>query len=165
MAVWQFKIHFVPREVIINEQGKLPNLISEDEIIQMNPWQGKYLDFGILDEILPESSSWSPEIRIWGDNYGDNISVMFEGDKVEWITIEIDIRGSYINFASNIISLAKKWDCLLFIQNENKGKCIKPELNDLINELHASLLYKYIHNPEDALRDLHRRRQEKGKDE
>ena len=155
MAIWNFRVNFVPSDCLIQMYGALPLIITEDEINQLKPWKDKYFDFHLLDDIAPEGDSWSEDIRVWGNDKTDSISVIYDEEEIIWVCAKMDLRGRYSQFASQIVEYAQKMDCILHLNN---NKCFEAELSVLMSHIRNSLAYKFVQNPQKALEDLGRER-------
>ena len=46
-----------------------------------------------ISSFLKESRSWNKDIRVWGDEQGNYISLMFESGQVAEVEARVDVRA------------------------------------------------------------------------
>ena len=68
---------------------------------------------------LKENRSWSNDIKVWGDEQGDYISLMFERGQVVELEARVDVRALSKDFVENLCRFARTCDCLLFTEDSN----------------------------------------------
>jgi hypothetical protein len=152
MAIWQFKVDLVPRVYIADKAGILSRNFTEEDVLAGHLWRGRGVDYGLLDAVLPEVKSWSPEVRIWGVDESDKVVLTFDGAEVEWITCYIDMRKEDQIFASRVVELAEKLDCVFFVG----GAFFMPSGRDLEAIADSSIAAQFVRNPERTLKSLKR---------
>jgi hypothetical protein len=153
MAIWHYRVNLVPSERFLDIYGVMPSAITEDEIVSLNPWQNTNVDLRNLDNVAAEGASWSDEIRIWGHEETNNISVIFKNHEISWITAAIDLRGDYKDFINKITAFAQDMNCVFFL---NGNACIPADSDTLMCYIRDSLAYKFVANPRKALEDLNK---------
>ena len=114
MALWHFKIWFVPSEFV----GDRRNLDAEE--CEDGTWDNTKqpaADFqSRLTTILPSRKSWHERLLQWGSEDGDLIEVWMEGEKVESISARIDCRNINARFTRQIFEVAHEWGFRLVYQ-------------------------------------------------
>ena len=114
MALWQFKLWFVPSEFVGDRQALE---VDECEDGVWNSTKQPVGDFqSRLTAILPPRKSWSERLLQWGRQDGDLIEVWTEGEKVESISARIDCRNINAQFMRQIFDLAHEWGFRLVYQ-------------------------------------------------
>ena len=155
MAVWHFRIIFVPVDILKDHDNAIVIYITEDNINKNNPWKDQKLDFSLFEKVATETKSWSKGIRVWGKEHESAIEVLFEEEnkkQVVEVSAKIDLRGDYLSFCLKLVELAKQVNCWIYILSTNQ--CFAPDMNTLLAFLRKSLAYKYMKNPEKALKEL-----------
>jgi hypothetical protein len=150
MAIWQFKLSFVPEKWITDRYGALRTTLPR-EVVDDSPWWAETRppkEFEMwIDCILPRIDSWSESMRIWGGEDGDTISVCYVDDKkdgVEWIGVRIDARGLSRDFVRDVCELAKRLECLFLTAN---CEVLLPEESVLLSAFNESNANRYIEDP------------------
>ncbi|MFC5865274.1 hypothetical protein ACFPT7_23415 [Acidicapsa dinghuensis] len=107
-----------------------------------------------IDTILPEVSSWSKEMRIWGDERGHAILVVYRSEEkreVEQIEIRIDLSKYSKEFVFRACRWATSLDCLAWTK---AYEVIIPEYNEVETAIRKSRAMKFMLNPSETLQSL-----------
>jgi hypothetical protein len=78
MAIWQYRLTFLPEKVLHAKYDFLPPSIPMELAEDFPWWSGVQPPSGFerrIDVILPKMDSWSTSIRIWGQKDGDDAHV------------------------------------------------------------------------------------------
>src|SRR5438445_5807917 len=106
-----------PDRIIRQRFGALPIAIPQEDVEEYPWWSGaqppKDLEAWI-SAILPEKTSWSKSMRIWGDERGDTGVVCYgQAQEVEWIGFRIDVRNISPGYVKAICDLSMRLECNL----------------------------------------------------
>ena len=116
MAIWQFDAHLLPRTRVVEVFESMPSSISLSEI-EREDWFGELqLSPDIEQQIktmLPEIRSWSKDKRIWGEEDGHRIDILYGDDKVVSILVRISAQDQPIQFISKLANLCAEFDLVL----------------------------------------------------
>jgi hypothetical protein len=144
VALWQYKPRIVPA-------GVSRDRLVPDELcwVARQPPMGFEQSFGAF---APEAASWSPSLRIWGDERGDAIFVSYSEDdgSVEEIEARLDARAPNLARMERLCSIAQ---CLsaVFV---HRGRVLEPTLPSLRSAMETSLAARFVKNPAQTLREL-----------
>ena len=143
MALWQFKLWFVPSEFVGDRQT-----LEADEC-EDGAWDSTkqpVADFqSRLTAILPSQKSWHERLFQWGRQDGDLIEVWIEGEKVESISARIDCRNLNPQFMRQIFDLAHEWGFRLVYQ---RYRVVLPEEWDgFVRAVFDSPNLKFMQDP------------------
>src|SRR5712691_6484977 len=98
MAMWKLRIALVPEKEIRSRYNALPGTMSDNMAEDFPWWSDAQPPEGFetwIDAILPQVSSWSESMRIWGDERSDTACVCYvdeNKDKVELIEFRVDVQ-------------------------------------------------------------------------
>ncbi len=175
MAIYQYKIDFIPRQSIVDKYGAIPDHLNIDheawerhwnkgkiesdydfEDALTTPWwkERKVLFKGVEPFIdsFTKPVEWSEEItdsKSYGNNDTNDFSIgITEEGYIEDFGVRFDLRELNKNFIENIFTLAKQLDCLLF---DRKGNLFEPTFDKLIENIKQSNSLKFVSNPTDFL--------------
>lgn len=154
MAIWHFRIGFVPRVSVLKRYETIPISISEQEIANHEFWAGfeHQVEFeSCLLNVGIECASWSNERRCWGEENGSQLVVIYSDGRIEWVSAKIDVRSVSQDFLSKTIELAMKFDLLLLA---NETYLFEPELGRMLTHLRSSTAARYLEDPEKTLKSI-----------
>ncbi len=156
MAVWQFTIHFVPRDWAAQNRENIDQILSDDGLEFDECWRGFSVTpdlLGELDGMLPRGKHWSENEYCWKSADGDSdITIWRNEDTVSDFDIRIDLRREFTDLVFGIISFAKKHDFELFI-SENMEFC-PAELEVLSRYISQSRAAAFVKNPRGFIRNF-----------
>ena len=156
MATWQYDIQLIPKSSLLEVYQNIPSYLTFEDYDKKDWWDGKLLpsDFeSRIEECLPIwNRSWSPSSKAWGWEQGDRIEIHYSEKKVDEIYIRIDVRNLNETFLELVVCLAVLADCLIWAVESNR--LIKPNLYELLQEIHLSSAYKFVTNPEGFLNSI-----------
>lgn len=151
MAIWQFTIMLVPRTWAETE-GHVPGMLYDADGYSDTSiaWRHKQLDVDIdlddlMSQVLPAATSWSDEIKIWGDVGTSDIQVYREGTTIESMRVRIDTRNNTPDLCLKIVQLARALDCHLFLPEHRS--IISPDGAALSNAVRKSSAAQYAADP------------------
>ena len=179
MAIWQFQIYFVPRQSLLDKHGHVPtqlqmnkegwadyiekfNLDEEpdfEDALTVQWWLNSNLD---INELLPilqqfgELQEWTATcngLRRFGDTETNDISVSFDHltNKVQELSCRLDLRQIDKAFVNRLLSLAKRFDCLLM---DRHGKLYEPTIENLVDRIERSNANRFVEDPRQFLEDM-----------
>jgi hypothetical protein len=75
MAIWQFRLILIPENALLSKYDVLPLTIPMELGEDLAWWSEVQPQTGFerrIDMILPRMESWSPEMRMWGQEDGND---------------------------------------------------------------------------------------------
>jgi hypothetical protein len=153
MAIWHFRIGFVPRRAVQEYYGTVPIAIPPPDVEEHDFWK-TYDRFEVevlLSSFGPKINSWSDEITSWGTENGHQISLIGKAGKVEWLTAKIDARQPSADFLGRVVDVAIQLNCLLLLSETYVSE---PEYTTIAAHLRSSLASQYLADPGGTLRRL-----------
>jgi hypothetical protein len=155
MAIWQFSLDLIPELEIRKEYGLIPISLPREKAEGHPWWEGHQVPTNLeqtLSLLLPEIPSWSPTMRLWGDERGDCASVCYDQPgHFEWIAFRVDARAVSLPFIQGICRIAMEIGCLL-LTGENH--LLTPEAGLVMASLERSTASKYLDDPVETLRSM-----------
>ena len=116
MAVWQFSVDLVPRAPILARFGKIPAQLpdeDDDGWLWAFPLPADYPS--VIESFTQPYPSWSAETRMWGQESGDRVHVIYDEERVVGINCRLDLRRFSPSFVRGVLRLAAHCDCLLAV--------------------------------------------------
>jgi hypothetical protein len=114
MAVWQFRVIFLPERVLLSKYDVLPPSIPQELAENVLWWEDVQPPAGFEDQInliLPKMDSWSTSLRMWGEKHRDDAHVVYVDElknKVEEIAFRIDANAILPERVKQICILARQ---------------------------------------------------------
>lgn len=149
MAIWHFKVEFIPKENLVSYFGAIPKIIDEDSYWDENLKRGVNLPDSYEDFLSSlggkERVKWTPESYNWGDyDNGTCVSIDFQDKNDISIAARFHVNKLDEKFIETVLEFAKMCDCVLISLNRT---AFEPELNLFIEELKQSNSYKFCKDP------------------
>ena len=155
MAIWQFRLDLVPRNALRSKFGLVPISIPQELAENFSWWSDIQPPSGFearMGTILPEASSWSGEMRIWGDERGDTASVCYDSiRKIEWVGFRVDVRRLSLGFIREICRLASELECVLLT---GTYQLVAPDEQNVLTAISRSRAKQYLEDPVTTLRSM-----------
>ena len=152
MALWQFAFNLIPSSAAA-VNGVAAARMSRDQLdaIQLN-FSQQTIDaiFERVDTMLPETQSWAPDLRIWGDVKTDDVHITFQGTAIEYIQFRLNVSNLSLPLVGSICALARETDCVLVTRS---GGIIRPHSGALIRAITQSEATRFVSDPEGYLRE------------
>jgi len=154
MAIWHFKLVLVSRRRVEIFYGGIPVAIPDQDLGNHVFWESGESAQVLEDSLLsvwPEVSSWSNEIRCWGEEDGHQISVIYSSTIVEEVGVKVDARKPCMEFLREICRLGVQYDCLLLIGG---NYVLEPNFESLFERFQSSVASRYLADPVGVLKSL-----------
>jgi len=157
MAIWQFRLDFAPEKEIRSRYGGLPTTMTENMAEDFPWWSNVQPPVGFeewIDDILPQMSSWSESLRVWGTKDSDTAYVWYVDEKkgrVELIEFRIDVRKLSRAFVADTCKLAKRLDCVLVT---SEHRVLVPAESAVLGAINNSTAKKFVEDPVSTLQNL-----------
>ncbi len=147
MALWQFVFDVIPSSAATID-GVVAARMTRDQLdaIELN-FSRPNIE-AILERVgmmLPEKQSWSPELRIWGDEKTDDVQISFRGVAIENIQFRLNVPDLSLPLIDSICTLAREIDCVLATRN---GAIIRPYCETLLRAITRSNAARFVSDPE-----------------
>jgi hypothetical protein len=139
MAVWQFTLDPIPAE-------KADQIFHDDDSgreLTLSAKQRSALFFR-LSAILPPGRGWDEDMRVWGDEQGNDISFFMSDAGVESMQIRIDVRNLSTHLIEAICKLAEDYGWAFA---SDGGEIVQPTVESVLNAIIASPAYEYARDP------------------
>lgn len=101
-----------------------------------------------LSELLSEKKSWSPSLRIWGDEKFHDVQVWSDGQAIESVQFRLDANNLSVSLMTGICDLARSFDCVLATA---EGAIIQPTSEAMVREMMRSPAMQFVQDPEGFL--------------
>lgn len=164
MAIWQFTLYLIPKASVEQRLKEIPSRMSLDLAEDTAWWSGHQPPKGFEDaicKILPEASSWSKQMRIWGNEDTDAIWVGYRTDEkleVEDIRIRIDVSRLSWELVLRVCQWATSLDCLAYTQTH---EVISLDFFAIEEAIKNSRAMKFLSDPAKTLQSLDQKEFEK----
>lgn len=150
MAVWQFTL-----DLISSSSARIADVdairMSREQLdvirLEIPPDKLPAL-YGRLSELLSEKKSWSPGLRIWGDEKSHDVQVWSDGQAIESVQFRLDANKLSVPLMTGICDLARSLDCV-FATTE--GAIIQPTSEAMVREMMRSPAMQFVKDPEGFL--------------
>lgn len=147
MATWQYVVHLIPRRKLIQFFSEVPKSVNRETFNCTDWWNHEDTCWDYEADIslfLKESQSWSKDIRAWGDEQGDYMSLMFESGHVVEVEARVDVRVLSKVFIENLCRFARTCDCLLLTED---SILLEADVDLLLHEIGQSKAYSFVSDP------------------
>lgn len=154
MAIWQYDLQLVFKEKLVSFFNEIPKNIDEDKYESIEWFENISLppDFDSrVSQILPPSESWSDDIKQYGKDTGDCISLVYENDLIVEILIRIDIRNISLRFIEKLVDLALY--CNSFFLTST-FLILAPNISNILDDINNSASAAFLKDPKKFLNDL-----------
>lgn len=101
-----------------------------------------------LSELLSEKRSWSPSLRIWGDEKSHDVQVWSDGPAIESVQFRIDANNLSVSLMTGICDLARSLDGVFATA---EGAIIQPMCEAMVREMMRSPAMQFVQDPEGFL--------------
>ena len=157
MAVWQFRVIFLPERVLLSKYDVLPPAIPQELAEDFPWWADVQPPAGFEDQInliLPKMTSWSTSQRMWGQKHRDDAHVLYVDEtknKVEEIAFRIDANAISAELVKQICVLARQLGCVLMTADY---EILLPDESMVLATIQHSTARKFVDDPAATLREL-----------
>jgi hypothetical protein len=156
MATWQFDIDLLPRKQLLTLFGDVPSILNEGLLDTAAKWREQRLPTDCesrISKILPEDRSWSPQIRMWGEENGNRISLVYDdaGNR-DAISVRIDVRNPNTQFFEDIVEFANSIDAVFLVIED--FQILDPGVDSLVMRMNQSNAYRFVEDPNEFLESI-----------
>ena len=158
MAVWQLDLQIVPRQRVLDvlqAQEEGPEIAHVEEA---DWWTEHALPQGYeqrLASILPWRIPWAREWKVFGEDDGNRLDVIHDGEKIDEVRLRIDVREIDFDILERLVSFVAGCDCVFL---STAGHIVEPRVEDICVEIEASPAANFVSDPARFLEHLRRRR-------
>lgn len=159
MATWQYTIELIPREKLVDLFRAVPPSISEHTYGVTEWWSNQQPsdDYEtLLTSFVSPRSSWSEEVKCWGEEDGNRINVVLEGECVVEVSVRFDLRNLDDAFSRNVVNFAQRNGCVFLGESM---ELIEPFVDDLKSKLVSSGAARFVRDSTLYLEEIKRSRQ------
>jgi hypothetical protein len=157
MAVWQFRVIFLPERVLLGKYEVVPVALPQELAEDFSWWADVQPPAGFEDQIdliLPKMASWSTSQRMWGQKYRDDAYVLYADEsksKVVEIAFRIDANAISPELVKQICILARQLGCVLMTADY---EILVPDESMVLATIQHSTAKKFVDDPAATLRNL-----------
>lgn len=153
MAVWQFRVIFLPERVLLSKYDVLPPAIPQELAEVFSWWVDVQPPAGFEDQIdliLPKMDSWSTSQRMWGQKHRDDAHVVYVDESksnVEEIAFRIDANA----ISPELVRQARQLGCVLMTADY---EILLPDESMILATIQRSTPKKFVDDPVATLQKL-----------
>lgn len=154
MATWQFDFHLIPRKKLLALFGEMPSSLDEETFNTVEWWKDSPLpaDYeNIIASFLPGGKSWSPNLRMWGEEDGNRMDIFNDVGYMDSIFVRVDVRTHNDQFLEGIIKFADYIDAVIVTEED---RVIEPRLNALVIQILESNAYRFVKDPQEFFESI-----------
>jgi hypothetical protein len=157
MAVWQFRVIFLPERLLLSKYEVLPPALHQELAEDFSWWADVQPPAGFEDQIdliLPQMASWSTSQRMWGQKHRDDAYVLYADDsksKVVEIAFRIDANAISPELVKQICILARQLECVLMTADY---EILVPDESMVLATIQHSTAKKFVDDPAATLLKL-----------
>lgn len=177
MAIYQYNIDFIPQQAVIDRHGQIPTQLFIDNDAHGKQWEkddesdyefedalsirwwdkvrAKFSDVESFIDSFTTPIEWSKnqtDSRSYGNNDTNDMYFSLTPDGfIEEFGCRIDLHDFDRNFIDNVLTLAKRLDCLLM---DRKGNLLKPDIDKLVVNIKTPNSFMFVSNSTDFLDKL-----------
>jgi len=100
--------------------------------------------------LLPEKQSWSPDLRIWGDEKTDDVQIGVRAAQIEDVQFRLNVADLRMPLVAGICLLARDLRCVLATRG---GAILQPNSESVVRAIMQSDAARYVRNPERYLHE------------
>jgi hypothetical protein len=157
MAIWQYDMRVIPRSGLsrwLSSAVSIPEQIDEESLEKVDWWQGVDSDAvaRALSSLLPRHSTWDAKALSWGSYEGHRINLRVSEDRIEELTVRVDVRSLSDDFVPCLLRVLGSLDCL--IVSAETRRVLEPFPEQLWDDLRRSYSRRFVDDPEGFLRTL-----------
>jgi hypothetical protein len=147
MAVWQYVAYLVPT-ASLQEDGTLTGIVTHNDGFELPtvafPFEPPEFE-ALANDYLPPAKSWSPKIRIWGDDAKDDVDLFVEDGRVVEVRVRLDLRDVTIERVQRLVRFAQMLRCC-FVEGR-KGEVVPAREDALLQSIRESLSAQFVTDP------------------
>jgi hypothetical protein len=157
MAIWQFRLVFIPEKVLLGMYGVLPPIIPREVANESNWWSDVQPPSGFekwIGAILPETQAWSTSMRLWGEKGGDEARLYYADDtksRIGHLAFRVNVGELSRDFVGRVCNLAKRLECAL---KTGDNEVLVPEESIVLTAIANSTAKKFLDDPVSTLEGL-----------
>ncbi len=157
MAIWQFRVILIPEATLTKVFGIVPPAIPIEVAEEYDWWSDVQPPTGFerqIDSILPQTESWSKEMRMWGNKHSDTTYVCYIDENkttVEEVSFSVDARAISPELVDAICAFTKQLGCVLMTSEYD---VVMPEQAALLSTIEHSTARKFVDDPVSTLKNL-----------
>ena len=146
MAAWQHDYHILPQAKLKEFYGRIPESVPENDYNKF-PWWINVpgpdpLEIG---KILPPMDSWSGQVKIWGSDRGDRLSLYYgEDNTLQSVELRIDLRREFPVIREFATTLAMYADLKMWCFCTQSFGILMPDYEVLAKDTSLSSAQEFI---------------------
>jgi len=152
MAVWQFVCDLIPSSAA-KIDGVIAARMSREQLdgVELGfPPLATSAIFERVSMLLPEQQSWSPDLRIWGDEKTDDVQIGVRDAQIVDVQFRLNAADLRMPLVAGICLLARDLNCVLATRG---GAILRPNSESVVRAIMQSDAARYVRDPERYLRE------------
>lgn len=155
MATWQFDLHLIPRSKLVELFGTVPTHLDQKSFDELLWWENQGCSIDDMElslgSFLRPRRSRTADIKCWGDEDGDCVSVIVDDHRIAEIAVRINVQTLDPEFIENVCTLSTLYKCVL---RTERSKLIEPDRDLLLQEIAHSAAAAFVLDPIQYLKRL-----------
>ncbi|MCQ1780415.1 hypothetical protein NOJ05_24655 [Neorhizobium galegae] len=153
MAAWQFALDLIP-SAAAGVDGVVAARMTRGQLDEVELRFSPSVTGAIFERVgmmLPETKSWSPDLRIWGYEEVDDVQIWLRGTEIEHVQFRLNVADPSIPLVEEICSLAREVSCVLATR---AGAILRPHPEVVLRAITRSEAARFVKDPEEYLTRL-----------
>jgi hypothetical protein len=150
VAIWQLKLHLVPRERVLAIFGTLPVTVPGQILDETRWFRETPAEFeNGISSLLVFKHFASDTICYWGEADCEEGVVTYEDGRLSSVELRIDARNASPQYILDLCAFVRRLDCLL-VEHRTK-QLVEPEFAAVLATLRRSTAAKFVADPRGTL--------------
>jgi hypothetical protein len=147
VAVWQFKIAFLPQRWL-DAGGAIDSLFGDESYDTSTAWEASDLELvqRRIGAILPLSESWSRSQVHWGAYDTDDIQLFAENGQVQDLSVRFDMRRPSARLFNAVVIAAEELHLALL--DVGQRRVVPRDVRALLQAAATSSAASFVKDPE-----------------
>ena len=146
MAIWQFKVALLPQRWL-DAGGAIASFFDEEGHRTAVAWESA--DASVVERrisnVLPQHTSWSSKLLLWGSEETDDIQLWSEAGKIRSLVVRFDLRRPNRPLFEAIIAAAH--DLQLAILDLEHKRAVAGDVKSLLAAAAESSAAHFVTDP------------------
>jgi hypothetical protein len=121
MSIFQFEVQLIPHSGAARFAVSADGHYTDDNVETGFVWDAFPAQIDIettLSKMLPRGESWNSELTCWGNEKLHDIQLWRDGDRIESISVRLDLRDVVGELLVKLVAVATELQCLLAIPEQ-----------------------------------------------
>jgi hypothetical protein len=139
MDKWFCDAELIPTAALDTDSFAGASAFEPSSADPVDAWASMILPEGFeseLDILLERADAWSPDIDVWGSEFGSRVFLYRSGNLIQSLLVRFDLKLVDTIFLGRICDLASDLGCRFLLLDS--GRTVEPTLQALVAALHPS---------------------------